>query len=101
MKIGPRPPPSPKALSPTWRHVALRAVGDDVEVLRAAMLATEARSRRKLLFRERRAVKNGPSPSHRVRMRALEQEIRSLSRGVEHYKIVSLFAGNAPVSGKA
>lgn len=95
-----RPPPSPSALSPTWRHVALRAVGDDVDVMRAALLAAEARRRRRLLFRERRAMKNGVAPAHRVRMRALERDLRIVLKGVEHYKVMSLFAGVKPLTRK-
>lgn len=96
----PRPPPLPSALSPTWRHVARRAVGDDVDVLRAALLAAEARRRRRLVYRERRAIKDGVAPAHRVRMRALERELRSWAKGVEHYKVVSLIAANKPVASK-
>lgn len=101
-----RPPSSPHALSSTWRCVASRAAGAacavELAVVGGALLATEARRRRGIVYRERSALAHGKaSPLLARRVHALERELNSIFRGVEKCKRDALLTASAQATQAA
>jgi len=81
-----RPPPQPKSLSPTWRYAARRSTNDPnlAALYGAALLAVEARRRRKLIGMGKE--RNHKSPALQSRVRCLERELHKFNRVVQRCK---------------
>lgn len=63
----------------------------DVDVVGVALLAAEARARRRMVSRERAHSSRRPRcPMLATRVRALERDLRAFVRSVERCKIVAL-----------